>query len=106
MHVLNSKYNKIDSIDIKKSSYLFKLLPVKTQVGKNTSLSKKLDGNAWYNMKTRKLTQEDEKVVYKIVNRDVLETKNMNKVELGNVFQIGQFVNGKKKKNTSQRILQ
>lgn len=97
MYFLNSKYSKVKPIDIKNSNDIAKLLPIKYKIGTNNSLSKKLDGNAWYNMKMKKMSVEDEKIIYKIINRDVLDGKNMQKVELGNVFQIGQIIKSKKK---------
>lgn len=92
--MLKSKYDDLDPYFTKetKTKDILELMQPKTKSKPN------LKNDEWFDMKTQRLTTQEEKDVYKIMNRDIYFENGMEKVEVGDVFQIGTFVKQKRKR--------
>ncbi|KAM0687177.1 hypothetical protein COBT_001585 [Conglomerata obtusa] len=100
MAILKNRYNSLKPLYTKetRNEDIKLLLDVKTKIPVDKSYNtSKLDGYGWYNMKPQMLTHEDEREVYKIINRDVLTNGGLKKVEVGDIFHVGRFVKQKKR---------
>lgn len=86
MLATKNKYRDVE-VDIKKL-YL-KEIKTNTEPKKQP---KKTD-----TIKVYKLTEKEEREVFKLVNRDLLKKTGMERIELGDVYQVGTFVKEKKK---------
>lgn len=95
--MLKSKYDDLEPyLAENKEKDILDLIRCKENKRKTTN-SKKHNDNGWFNTKTKRLTIKEEEELFKIANRDIFYGNEMEKVEIGEVFQIGTFVKEKKK---------